>query len=171
MHLLPPYLTFASLDRKSVRFTIPLCTIRRVERLNARTGVFALSLIVWHGMKIVCFLSPQLTGVKLTRVYAQIVQLTALRPTADAFCALLRDALKEQLQQGQMKAMKVFVKTCFSEDLLSSGAEGEKASFVIEEGTGEPVPNESTFHCGLGIKYKFPGDPKKSVSNCHSLIG
>ena len=53
LHLLPPYLTFASLDRKSVRFTIPLCVIRRVERLNTRTGVYALSLLFWHGMKIV----------------------------------------------------------------------------------------------------------------------
>lgn len=56
LHLLPPYLTFASLDRKSVRFTLPLCTVRRVERLNTRTGVFALSLLVWHGMKIVSLL-------------------------------------------------------------------------------------------------------------------
>jgi hypothetical protein len=46
-------MTFVSLDRKSVRFTIPLCTIRRVERLNTRTGVFALSLQVWHNMKLV----------------------------------------------------------------------------------------------------------------------
>jgi len=53
LYLIPPYLSFVSLDRKSVRFTIPLCTIRRVERLNTRTGVYALSLLVWHGMKIV----------------------------------------------------------------------------------------------------------------------
>ncbi len=53
LHLVPPYLAFASLDRKSVRFTIPLCTVRRVERLNTRAGVYALSLSLWHGMKIV----------------------------------------------------------------------------------------------------------------------
>lgn len=50
---MPPYLAFSSLDKKSVRFTIPLSTIRRVERLNARAGVYALSLSTWHGMKIV----------------------------------------------------------------------------------------------------------------------
>jgi len=50
---MPPYLAFSSLDKKSVRFTIPLSTIRRVERLNARAGVYALSLLTWHGMKIV----------------------------------------------------------------------------------------------------------------------
>ena len=33
---------------------LPLYCVRRVERLNVqRSGVFALSLIVWHGMKIV----------------------------------------------------------------------------------------------------------------------
>lgn len=51
---MPPYLAFASLDRKSVRFTMPLCTIRRVERLNARAGIYALSLSLHTGMKIVC---------------------------------------------------------------------------------------------------------------------
>lgn len=53
LYLIPPYLAFTSLDRKSVRFTIPLCTIRRVERLNARAGIYALSLLLWHNMKIV----------------------------------------------------------------------------------------------------------------------
>lgn len=53
LHLIPPYLAFSSLDRKSVRFTLPLSTVRRVERLNARAGVYALSLSTWHGMKIV----------------------------------------------------------------------------------------------------------------------
>ena len=53
LHIMPPFLAFTSLDRKSVRFTIPLSTIRRVERLNARAGIYALSLSTWHGMKIV----------------------------------------------------------------------------------------------------------------------
>lgn len=48
-----PYLAFSSLDKKSVRFTIPLSTVRRVERLNARAGIYALSLALWHGGKIV----------------------------------------------------------------------------------------------------------------------
>lgn len=53
LYIMSPYLAFASLDRKSVRFTIPLSTIRRVERLNARAGIYALSLSTWHGAKIV----------------------------------------------------------------------------------------------------------------------
>ncbi|KIJ65220.1 hypothetical protein HYDPIDRAFT_131621 [Hydnomerulius pinastri MD-312] len=145
LHLIPPYLTFSSLDRKSVRFTIPLSTVRRVERLNARAGVYALSLSTWHGMKI-------------------IVQLTSLRPTADAFCALLREALKAELQRGQMKAVKGFVKTCYTEALVSTTstvAENEREDGSLAEAKEGSPPPETEYHGGLGLKFKFPGDPKK----------
>ncbi|KAG6820202.1 hypothetical protein H0H93_004052 [Arthromyces matolae] len=146
LYLISPYIAFASLDRKSVRFTIPLATIRRVERLNARAGIYALSLSTWHGQKI-------------------IVQLTSLRPTADHFCSLLRDALRVELQRGQMKLVKGFVKTCYSEALISDSSsvaenEREDGSLISEEKENSP-PRESTYHGGLGLRYKFPGDPKK----------
>ncbi|KAF8211085.1 rab-GTPase-TBC domain-containing protein [Mycena galopus ATCC 62051] len=146
LYIMAPYLAFASLDRKSVRFTVPLSTIRRVERLNARAGIYALSLSTWHGAKI-------------------IVQLTSLRPTADLFCSLLRDALKVELQRGQMRAVKGFVKTCYSEALVSTTSqvadnEREDGSLISEE-KDDPTPRESTYHGGLGLKFKFPGDPKK----------
>ncbi|KAF9482599.1 TBC-domain-containing protein [Pholiota conissans] len=145
LHIMPPYLAFSSLDKKSVRFTIPLSTIRRVERLNARAGVYALSMSTWHGMKI-------------------IVQLTSLRPTADLFCSLLRDALKVELQRGQMKLVKNFVKTCYSEVLVSESStsadnEREDGSLIPDEKDG--TTQEVTYHGGLGLKFKFPGDPKK----------
>ncbi|KAF9019051.1 TBC-domain-containing protein [Hymenopellis radicata] len=146
LYLLAPYLAFASLDRKSVRFTLPLSTVRRVERLNARAGIYALSLALWDGGKI-------------------IVQLTSLRPTADLFCSLLRDALKIELQRGQMKAVKGFVKTCYSETLISAAssvADGEREDgSLISEEKENPEPRESTYHGGLGLRFKFPGDPKK----------
>ncbi|CAL1715268.1 unnamed protein product [Somion occarium] len=142
LYLLPPYLTFSSLDRKSVRFTLPLCTIRRVERLNARAGIYALSLSLWHGMKIV-------------------VQLTSLRPTADLFCALLRDALKAELQRGQMKAVKGFVKTCYSEVLVASSGDDSKDSAASKADGDVSDSSESMYLGGLGLKFKFPGDPKK----------
>ncbi|KAF9464905.1 TBC-domain-containing protein [Collybia nuda] len=146
LHIMSPYLAFTSLDRKSVRFTIPLSTIRRVERLNARAGIYALSLSTWHGQKI-------------------IVQLTSLRPTADLFCSLLRDALKIELQRGQMKLVKGFVKTCYSEALVSTTStvadnEREDGSLISEE-KADAAPRESTYHGGLGLRFKFPGDPKK----------
>ncbi|KIY44988.1 TBC-domain-containing protein [Fistulina hepatica ATCC 64428] len=143
LYIIAPYLAFHSLDRKSVRFTIPLSTIRRVERLNARAGIYALSLSTWHGMKI-------------------IVQLTSLRPTADLFCSLLRDALRVELQRGQMKAVKGFSKTCYSEVLVSdtlpsADVEREDGS-LVGGGEKETAPQ---FHGGLGLRFKFPGDAKK----------
>ncbi|KAL1945053.1 hypothetical protein VTO73DRAFT_2673 [Trametes versicolor] len=152
LYLFPPYLAFASLDRKSVRFTIPLCTIRRVERLNARAGIYALSLSLWHGMKIV-------------------VQLTSLRPTADLFCSLLRDALKVELQKGKMKAVKPFIKTCYSELLVANASAPENAEEKDGGGASKHAANEdggpsspaadSMYLGGLGLKFKFPGDAKK----------
>ena len=56
----------------------------------------------------------------------QVVQLTALRPTADLFCSLLRDALKAELNRGQMKAVKTFIQTCYSEVLVANAEEGEE---------------------------------------------
>ncbi|ELU43706.1 GTPase activating protein [Rhizoctonia solani AG-1 IA] len=116
----------------------------------SRAGVFALSLTVWHGMKI-------------------IVQLTSLRPTADAFCNHLRDALKVQLQSGQMKTLKNFVKTCYSESALLSSStfadnEREDGSFIANEERGAGDESAPQFLGGLGLIHKFPGDAKKEGS-------
>ncbi|OBZ73511.1 hypothetical protein A0H81_05948 [Grifola frondosa] len=145
--------------RKSARFTVPLCTIRRVERLAARAGVYALSLSLWHGMKIV-------------------VQLTSLRPTADLFCSLLRDALKAELQKGQMKAVKGFVKTCYSEMVVANsnpapqgGPAGDKDGGGPKSDEGALTEAESMYLGGLGLKFKFPGDPKMTDierHHCHA---
>lgn len=61
-----------------------------------------------------------------------------------------------------MRAVKGFAKTCFSESLIaeSSGADGDEGG-VGEGGTSEE--NEVLYHGGLGLKFKFPGDPKKYV--------
>ncbi|KAI0692491.1 TBC-domain-containing protein [Cytidiella melzeri] len=139
LHLIPPYLAFSSLDRKSVKFTIPLATIRRVERLNARAGIYALSLSLWHGTKIV-------------------VQLTSLRPTADLFCSLLRDALKAELSRGQMKAVKSFINSCYSEILLAN-AEGDDKDGALPK--ADLSSSDSLHLGGLGLRFKYPGDPRK----------
>nr|ASF90223.1 hypothetical protein SPAR02025 [Bartheletia paradoxa] len=183
------FLTFLSLDKRTCRATIPLYTIRRVEKLNSRTGVFALSLIVWHGMKIV-------------------IQINNLRPTCDAFCAQLRTNLRTQLPL--MKSLKPFVRTCYSEVVLAGvpgagalghgskrstgeetggteGGEEEDGSLVRktreinllgDDETGEEKKEDEEaaggvgigteanehgveYHGGLGLTFKFPGDAKK----------
>jgi hypothetical protein len=100
----------------------------------------------------------------------QVIQLTALRPSADLFCALLRDALKIELQRGQMKAVKTFVRTCYSEALLATSSnvaatEREDGSLIkADEPGGEGAlagTDGPAYYGGLGLKFKFPGDPKK----------
>ena len=143
------FLCFASLgDRgRGCRMSLPLCTVRRVERLNTRDSVFALSITVWHGMQL-------------------ILQLNALRTTCDVFCGALRDRLRAHLDA--MKQVKPFLATCYSEHLLAHPDEVGKGK---DRGTEEEPPDaasttaegEAPYHMGLGAQFGFPGDPKKYV--------
>lgn len=96
----------------------------------------------------------------------QIVQLTSLRPTADLFCTLLKEALKVELSKGQMKALKAFVKTCYSESLVASSTP-MSASMIKEQDQEEGGDfktadgSQPAYHTGLGHRFRFPGDPKK----------
>jgi hypothetical protein len=65
-----------------------------------------------------------------------------------------------------MKAVKGFVKTCYSEGLVSASGvaenEREDGSLITDTKEGSPPP-EIEFHGGLGLQFKFPGDPKKLI--------
>jgi TBC1 domain family member 8/9 len=65
-----------------------------------------------------------------------------------------------------MKVVKGFVKTCYSETLVSSSSvaenEREDGSLISEEKDGS-VSRQSTYHGGLGLRFRFPGDPRKWV--------
>ena len=66
-----------------------------------------------------------------------------------------------------MKHVKTFAKTCYSEILVAGSspvAEGEREDGSLIEG-GDKVGegDQAVFHGGLGLKFKFPGDPRKSV--------
>lgn len=119
---------------RGCRMALPLCTIRRVERLHTRDTVFALSITVWHGMQI-------------------ILQLNALRPSCDAFCAALRDRLRAHL--SEMKHLRPFLQTCFSEELVGGDAPGD-----ADAQEDAPVAAHNCMQ-GLGAQFGYPGDPKK----------
>ncbi|GAA5899035.1 uncharacterized protein JCM6883_003516 [Sporobolomyces salmoneus] len=167
LYLSTSFLTFTSLDRRSCRLTLPLATVRRVEKLapgqeGTEFGAFALALTLFHGLRIV-------------------VQLNSLRPTNDQFCANLRVRLKASLPM--MKSLKPFSHTFFSEWYLSPDYDqedrkkkeddakvGELISFedkgkAKELDADEPWTTqwgtESGFHTGLGLIFKYPGDPRK----------
>ncbi|GAA6001680.1 hypothetical protein JCM10207_002263 [Rhodosporidiobolus poonsookiae] len=166
LYLSTSFLTFTSLDRRSCRMTLPLTTVRRVEKLapgqdGTAPGAFALALTLFHGLRI-------------------ILQLNSLRPTNDQFCANLRIRLKAALPM--MKSLKPFANTFFSEWFLSPEREQEEMSKKAQDskvgelisfddkGKGKADEDEpwntewgtdSGFHAGLGMVFKFPGDPRK----------
>ena len=58
MYLTDSYLVFGAADRKSCRLSLPLATVRRVEKLapgqeGLIAGAFALALTLFHGFRIV----------------------------------------------------------------------------------------------------------------------
>lgn len=64
-----------------------------------------------------------------------------------------------------MKLVKSFVKTSYSELLVSNATTpdggDEKAAAKAAESTQEGSASDSMYLGGLGLKFKFPGDPKK----------
>lgn len=65
-----------------------------------------------------------------------------------------------------MKQVKSFVKTCYSEVLVSDSSnaadnEHEDGSLITDEKDGSI--QDVSYHGGLGLKFKFPGDAKKCV--------
>ena len=73
-----------------------------------------------------------------------------------------------------MRQVKGFVKTCYSEVLVSDSStvqaenEREDGSLIAAEKDGNS--QAVNFHGGLGLKFKFPGDPKKYVFICASIV-
>jgi hypothetical protein len=79
----------------------------------------------------------------------------------------LSTALKAELQAGKMKTVKPFAKTCYSENLVldsSPVADNEREDGSLIDGGEKTADGHTTaFHGGLGLRFKFPGDPKKYV--------
>lgn len=73
-----------------------------------------------------------------------------------------------ELQRGRMKQVRSFSKTCYSEVLVSDSSspgdnEREDGSLITEDKDGTAREPEISYHGGLGLKFRFPGDPKKYV--------
>jgi hypothetical protein len=131
------YLAFVSTDRHSSSFAIPLFCIRKVEKTNSRAYSFALSVTVWHGMKLT-------------------LQFIGLRHHCDQFCEQLRKGLKDAVASGHGKGMKDFLATCFSNYLVERLARRKEGHTDDAERKMPPA--------GLGRYYRYPGDPIKYVS-------
>lgn len=125
-------------------FTLPLCAIRRVERLKTAPNVFQLSLTTWSAL-------PGNTrseeGSNVPQKFT--IALMGSRQACERFC----DGLKKGLRQGmkEVEGMRAVVSTCYSEFLA------ELAKTRGKDAQAEKVPPSG----GLGMLYRFPGDARK----------
>ncbi|KAK4697685.1 hypothetical protein P7C71_g453, partial [Lecanoromycetidae sp. Uapishka_2] len=129
-------------------FTLPLCAIRRVERLQTSNSLFALAITTWNGF-------TALTGKQGNSGDAQrfTVQLAGSRQASERFC----DGLKKGLRDGvkEVENLKAVIRECYSEYLLSGPSKAERESAMIANGLKEPPD------VGLGMIFRYPGDAKK----------
>ncbi|KAF5017363.1 hypothetical protein F66182_10714 [Fusarium sp. NRRL 66182] len=124
-------------------FTFPLCAIRRVERLNSQNFQFALALTTWNGLLAETSKDKESKDKKDTREQRITLHLAGTRQACERFC----DGLKKGLRAGVGNVAKLrrCVAECYSEHLLRT-----------EDKKNVPPPD-----AGLGMLFRYPGDPKK----------
>lgn len=129
-------------------FTLPLCAIRRVERLHSQSYMFALAITTINGMVDANKAKKEGTvPQKLT------IQLAGSRQQCERFC----DGLKRGLREGvkDVENLKTVVHDCYSEFLLFEDASGAK------DGDKADAPKRQPPDTGLGMQFKYPGNPRK----------
>ncbi|CAJ2503747.1 Uu.00g111410.m01.CDS01 [Anthostomella pinea] len=125
-------------------FTFPLCAIRRVERLNSQNFQFALAITTWNGIsQELAKDKDALKDKKDFREQRITIQLAGSRQACERFCDGLKKGLRTAV--GNVGKCKRVVAECYSEYLLRP-----------EEMKNAPSPD-----AGLGLIFRYPGDPKK----------
>ncbi|KAF7881871.1 uncharacterized protein EAF02_006559 [Botrytis sinoallii] len=120
-------------------FTLPLCAIRRVERLHSQSYQFALAITTWNGITN----TSAKDGPKQPTYQQKItINLAGTRQACERFCDGLKKGLKSGV--GEVAKMKRVVAECYSEYLLQGDSK-----------TGE-APD-----AGLGMLFRYPGDLRK----------
>jgi hypothetical protein len=126
-------------------FTLPLCAIRRVERLHSQSYMFALAITTWNGSPDPKGKPP--SGQKLT------IQLAGSRQACERFC----DGLKKGLREGvkEVENLRTVVRDAYSEYLLLVDGDDKRAA-------GEESKTEREHpDTGLGIIFRYPGNARK----------
>lgn len=143
-------------------FTLPLCAIRRVERLNSQSFMFALSITTWNG------LAPAKTDAKgqTSHLRKFTLELVASRQACERFC----DGLKKGLRAGmkEVKSLKAVSETCYSEYMLENAHAAKDVQdkdknqdlISVEDKKEEPQGLKQP-DVGLGTIFKYPGDARK----------
>ncbi|KAI0999108.1 putative GTPase-activating protein [Podosphaera aphanis] len=121
-------------------FTLPLCAIRRVERLHSQSYQFALAIITWNGLSKTIPNDASKTPLIQQKI---TIQLGGTRQACERFCDGLKKGLKSGV--GDVGKLKRVVSECYSEYLL--GGDSKIAA--------EPPD------AGLGMIFRYPGDARK----------
>ncbi|KAM0439766.1 hypothetical protein ACHAPT_000861 [Fusarium lateritium] len=124
-------------------FSFPLCAIRRVERLNSQNFQFALAITTWNGLLSDPPKDKESKDKKDSREQRITIHLAGTRQACERFC----DGLKKGLRAGvgNVGKLRRVVAECYSEHLLRT----------------EDKKNISPPDAGLGMVFRYPGDPKK----------
>ncbi|KAL6250095.1 GTPase activating protein (GAP) [Rhinocladiella similis] len=128
-------------------FTLPLCSIRRVERLNSHQDKFCLALTTFESIQKPLAEKPR---APLPPPRKLIITLEGSRTACERFC----DGLKKGLREGmkEVDTLRAVVAQCYSEYLLDPVRIKAK-----EDGAQAPDPPDT----GLGILFRYPGDARK----------
>jgi hypothetical protein len=126
-------------------FTLPLCAVRRVERLNSSTALFALSITTSNGVNLGgSTAGGAKPGKQNERLQKLTIQLLGSRQQCERFCDGLKVGLKGAMKD--VDNLKKVVADCYSEYYLLDDK---------EQGSREPPDT------GLGSIFKYPGDARK----------
>ncbi|KAK1014098.1 GTPase activating protein (GAP) [Friedmanniomyces endolithicus] len=133
-------------------FTLPLCAVRRVERLHTQSYMFALSITAWNGYEAagVTEKAGAPAPPKLT------VQLEGSRLQCERFC----DGLKKGLRQGikEVDQMRSVAADCYSEFFLHSDFDVETGK--VREGADGAEARRAP-DTGLGSLFRYPGNSRR----------
>ncbi|KAJ4298660.1 GTPase activating protein (GAP) [Collariella sp. IMI 366227] len=121
-------------------FTFPLSAVRRVERLHSQNFQFALSISTWNGISQEAAKEKDRKDLREQRL---TLQLAGSRQACERFCDGLKKGLRANV--GSVAKMKKVTAECYSEYLLRP----------------EDKKTDSPPDAGLGMLFKYPGDPKK----------
>lgn len=137
-------------------FTLPLCSVRRVERLNNQNHMFSLAITLWNGN------SDAVTkdGKPSLPVHKIVLHLDGSRHQCDRFCDGLKKGLREAIKD--LEKLKSVVQECYSEYLLASGGKSSSPEKQPEENQkAESSEARQPPDAGLGMIFKYPGDARK----------
>ncbi|RSL77428.1 putative GTPase-activating protein [Fusarium floridanum] len=124
-------------------FSFPLCAIRRVERLNSQNFQFALAITTWNGLLSEPSKDKESRNNKDVREQRITIHLAGTRQACERFCDGLKKGLRTEV--GNVGKLRRVVAECYSEHLLRT----------------EDKKNVSPPDAGLGMVFRYPGDPKK----------